>query len=228
LVNAVVVAVGLVVVLPLIVVAEQARRGAGRRVAEVAVRTICRLCGVNVVVLGRERLVPGTPYVFVPNHSSPADIPAMIIAAPHARFLAAAELFRIPMLGRAMRAIGSVPIDRRHPGNTWRQIADLTVTDTDGDLVVFAEGLIPPPGELPRFKTGPFVLAIQTHRPVVPVSISNASGVMPRGRWLRVFPGVITVELHDPIDTASLRLSDRRSLRTRTEAVVRGDRSAPT
>mgnify|MGYP001107690055 CR=1 FL=1 len=75
-----------------------------------AIRVISRLCGIRYVVDGATRLDAATTYVLVPNHSSPLDIPAVLMARPSARFVAAAELFRVPLLGGTMRALGSVAV----------------------------------------------------------------------------------------------------------------------
>jgi 1-acyl-sn-glycerol-3-phosphate acyltransferase len=216
--NGIVVATGLTVALPLIAAAERVRRGASRSVAARAARVVSALCGVAFDVRGREHLNGAASYVFVPNHSSPADIPAMLVAVPGASFLAAAELFRIPLLGWAMRAMGCVPIDRGRPRDAQRL---LDGTTTAGSVVVFAEGGIPAEHERVRFKTGAFVLAIQTRRAVVPVSIRGAAGVLPRGRRLRALPGAITVQLHEPIDTIGMTIADRKMLRDLTEHAVR-------
>ena len=216
--NGVIVAGVLTVSLPLIVVAERVRRGSGRSVAARATRVVAALCGLAFDVRGLEQLNGSTPYVFVPNHSSPADIPAMLAAVSDARFLAAAELFRIPLLGWAMRAMGSVPINRSRPRDAQRQ---LDGTPSEGSVVVFAEGGIPAEHERVRFKTGAFVLAIETRRAVVPVSIHGAADVLPRGRRLRVLPGVVTVQLHEPIATTGMTLADRKMLRDSTEHAVR-------
>lgn len=221
-VSGVVVAVGLTVALPSIVVAERLRRGAGRRVARLAVRAVSRPCGVTFEIHGLEQLDHSKTYVFVPNHSSPIDIPAMVLVAPDARFLAAAELFRVPLLGSAMRALGATPIDRTHPAAARRELTALAGAAMPESLVVFAEGGIPRPGERPPFKSGAFVHAIRAGVAVVPVSIRGSGSVLPRGRRIWAQPGVITVQVHEPIDTTGMSFADRKTIRDRTERVVRG------
>lgn len=220
--NGIVVVVGFVVALPMIVAAERIRAGGGRRVARRAVRLIAAVCGIRFVVDGAERItsISGRPCVLVPNHSSPVDIPALLVACPDARFVAAAELFRIPLLGSAMRALGCVPVDRRQ---RTRNAARLDVAvDMQGPVVVFADGGIPVPGEERRFETGAFVLAIETQAPVVPVTLRGSADVLPRGHRIWARPGTITVEVHHPIETADLTLADRKHLRDRTQQIVRG------
>ena len=223
--NGLVLVASLIVVLPLIAVAERLRAGAGGALATTAIRVISGWCGLRYEVHGLERLDPASRYVLVPNHSSPADIPALLYALPGVRFVAAAELFRIPLLGAAMRALHAVPVDRSRPRST------LDIAEGEASIVVFAEGGIPEPGEHRRFRTGAFVLAIETATPIVPVTITGSATVLPRGQKIWVRPGRITVELHPPIETVGRTLRDRKALRDETEEAVRRGgitRSSPT
>lgn len=211
-VNAAIVAIGLLVSLPLVALAERVRRGAGRAVVLRAIRLVSGACGLRYVIDRGAGLDASGAYVLIPNHSSPVDIPAVLMAWPSARFVAAAELFRVPLLAGAMRALGSVPVDRRRPASI----------DGDArDLVVFAEGGIPAVGETRRFKTGAFVLAVAAGANVVPVSITGSDVVLPRRHRFAVRPGTVHVTIHQPISTAGCTSADRKALRDRTEATVR-------
>jgi 1-acyl-sn-glycerol-3-phosphate acyltransferase len=219
-----VVVLGLLAALPVVAAAERLRAGSGRRVARLAIRGVSRACGIRYTITGLERLDPSVAYVFVPNHSSPVDIPTLLVVRPDLRFVAAAELFRVPLLSSAMRALGAVPIDRSRTVEARRRLAAIVEDARTDALVVFAEGGIPAPGEPVRFETGAFVLAIEAGVPVVPVSIRGSADVLPRGQRIWVRPGEITVKLHDPIDTAGCTLADRKQLRDRTERIVRTGR----
>jgi len=219
-VNGIIVVVGLVLSLPVVAIVGRIRAGAGRAVARGAVRLISRACGISYSVAGLEQLDPDRRYVFVPNHSSPADIPAMLLIRGDVRFVAAAELFRIPLLNSAMRALGAVPVDRGTPSEARQRLNVLAQSPSAGSVVVFAEGGIPRVGEQRRFKSGAFVLAIEAGLAVVPVSIRGSADVLPRGRRIWARPGRIVIQLHDPIDTSCLTVADRHALRDRTQAAV--------
>lgn len=203
------------IALPAIAAAERIRTGSGRRVAHGAVRGLTTLCGIQVRTTGADDVPPDA--VLVPNHASPVDIPALLLARPDLRFVAAAELFRVPLLGAALRALASVPVARSRD----RQLA---TPDDLGRVVVFAEGGIPVPGSRPRFETGAFVVAIRAGVPIVPVTIRGSADVLPRGAKVWARPGAIDVEYHEAIPTTGLTLADRKALRDRTERVVRGAR----
>jgi 1-acyl-sn-glycerol-3-phosphate acyltransferase len=227
-VNAVVVAVGLAMALPTIVVAERLRAGGGRRVARRTVAVLSRLCGISHEVHGLDQLDPSATYVFVPNHTSPVDIPALLLARPDVRFAGAAELFRLPLLGAAMRALDVLPVDRGRPAGAHRALTALAAASEQRSVVVFAEGGMVAPGERRRFKTGAFSLAIEMGTAVVPVAIQGAAEVLPRGRRFGAGPGNVVVRILPPIDTAGLTQLDRKALRDATEAAVRSSLAGAT
>ena len=220
-INAAVVATGLLLALPLIAAAERVRRGAGRQVAVGTIRLLARLCGVSVTVHDELPSVDG-PVIFVPNHGSPADIAAMLLTRPDVRFAAASELFDKPILRLALRALDAVPVDREHPRAAMQVLREVVRATPDLRLVAFPEGGMAEPGAPLRFKTGPFVLAIDAGASVVPVAITGADAVLPRRCRFAVRPGRISVRVLEPLPTAGLTAADRRSLRDRAQSAVAG------
>jgi 1-acyl-sn-glycerol-3-phosphate acyltransferase len=218
--NRIVVAVGLLVALPAIALAERASPGAGRRLSVRAVHRLARLCGVRFVVRRASSAVIDGPVVFTPNHSSALDIPALLVALPDVRFVAAADLYRNRLLALALRALGSVPVDRRDPRAAAAQLGALARSGTPLCLVVFPEGGIPPAGERRRFKSGAFALAIDTGATVVPVAIAGTDRALPPRAALAVRPGTVTIDLLAPIATDGLTVRDRKALRDQANDAV--------
>ena len=218
-INRLIVAVAIAGCLPLVIVAERVRSGGGQAVARFTTQVVAWLCGISFDVRGTERLRAGCSYVFVPNHTSPLDIPAMLVARPDVRFLAASELFRHPVLAVLMRALGTLPIDRDNAHVARRQLAELAKSEEPLRLTVFAEGRIARPDERVPFKSGAFVLAITTGASVVPVVIRGGH-LLPPGRALAVRSGTVTVEFLEPIATAGLSLRDRKVVRDRTREAI--------
>lgn len=135
-VNRVLVAVSLCILLPWVALVERLRSGRGGPTARRAVETVARLCGVSFEMRSRSAEAPG-PALYTPNHSSPIDIAAILMALPEARFLAAADLFRIPLLAGAMRALGTVPINRRDSAAARRQMDALTQRFQTGTVSIW-------------------------------------------------------------------------------------------
>jgi 1-acyl-sn-glycerol-3-phosphate acyltransferase len=215
--NRIVLVPALVVVLPAVAIAERIRAGAGRRLLVHAIRALGAAMGVRFEVAGGP--LGAGPHVFVPNHSSPLDIPAVLVACPGSRFLAAAGLFRVPLLSSAMRALGTIPVDRADQRRSHAEIDAVAGGPAPGDLVVFAEGGIRR-GALGPFKSGAFRIAIATGMSVVPVTIRGSATALAAGGRLRIRPATVVVQLGDPIPTFGLRPDDRHQLRDRTRDAI--------
>jgi 1-acyl-sn-glycerol-3-phosphate acyltransferase len=213
-------AFGLVVGLPAIAIAGRLDARAGRRVAVALVRVLSRVCGVRFEVVGADQLRRGGRYVFVANHASPIDIPALLMALPDVHFLAAADLYRIPLLSSAMRALDTTPIDRHTPTVARHQLREIAARPGPLCLAVFPQGGIAAAGEHRRFKSGAFELAIAAGATVVPVVIRGAARVLPSRAQLGVRPGVVRIGVRPPISTEHLTAADRRALRDRAEMAV--------
>lgn len=210
--NRIIVLSALLIVLPMIVISERVHRGWGRAFAVRAIRWTGRLCGVTFDVHSSASLDGGGSWVLVPNHTSPVDIAAVMVARPDVRFVAADELFRIPLLRSAMRALGTVPIRRGDRESARTRIGELSRAESNRELVMFPEGGIAPTAEVLPFKSGPFVVAIETQVPVVPVAIRGAARILPPGGRLRVRSGSVRIDVLDPVTTVGLGLDDRRRL----------------
>jgi len=168
--------------------------------------------GVRVVVHDRERAFEGAPHIFVANHMSWFDIPALGSFLPRAKFVAKAELFRIPVFGAAMRSVGMVPIQRSNRKAAFGAYDEASRRIRDGNsVIVFPEGTRGDDYPLRPFKKGPFVLAIDAGAPVVPVLIYGAREVIRRGSML-VHSGTIHVHLLEPVTVEGLEYDDRDAL----------------
>lgn len=170
---------------------------------------------------GLEHLRGLGPCVFVANHQSWFDIPALVVVLPGSiRFLAKKELGRVPLFGRALRAAGHIEIDRHDLGSAVEAYRGAAEEIRMGlSAMVFAEGTRSRDGRLLPFKKGPFVLAIVARVPVVPVYVEGGREVLPRGS-LRPRPGVLTVHVGEPIPTIGLGYEDREALSSRARAAL--------
>ncbi|MER3439406.1 MAG: hypothetical protein C4346_18450 [Chloroflexota bacterium] len=217
--NRLVILITLVFCLPLIALFERAKPGTGRNIALHTIRLVAHCTGIQFHIVNNPDVDKLKGAVFVSNHRSPVDIAALLLARPSSRFLAAAELFRIPLLASAMRALGCIPVNRRNP-RRFETVLDSLDLDTDTNLVVFAEGGIKQ-GPLGPFRTGAFRIAIDAQLPVVPVAILGSDSVLPPSARLRARPGTVVVRFGSPLDTAGLTSEDRYKLRAATYNAVR-------
>ncbi|HAX82913.1 MAG TPA: 1-acyl-sn-glycerol-3-phosphate acyltransferase [Actinobacteria bacterium] len=176
----------------------------------------------RVTVEGLERLDPRASYVFTGNHISNIDIPAMVGRLPvSVRFLAKKELFAVPVLGRAMRAIHIVETDRKAGPMAHKEINEqVSRVIAEGlSLVIYPEGTRSRNAELMPFKKGAFRIAIDNGMPVVPVTISGSDRVWKPGSKL-IRGGRVRLVIHEPIATTGMTQPDIGDLRDRVRAVV--------
>src|SRR5215469_7585249 len=163
-------------------------------------RTGVRLAGVRVELVGLDHLDPKATYVFMCNHVSNIDPPLLLPRIPgRTSVMAKHELFRYPILGRAMRMASLVPVDRGNRDAGIAAVRAATEVVKQGiHMTIYVEGHRSFDGKLLPFKKGPFYLAEQCRVPVVPVTISGTHYVMPKRRFA-IKPGLVTVIFHRPI-----------------------------
>ena len=170
---------------------------------------VLRIAGVRLEVRGREKIPVGRAVLFMSNHQSNADPPALLASLPPVLFLAKKEAFRIPVLGRAMRMRGFVPVDRKSRGRAAQAIDEAAEALRDGkSFLVFPEGTRSFNGRLQPLRKGVFVMALRAGAPIVPVSVSGATRIMRKGEWA-IHSGLIRITLQDPVRTENRSLEDR-------------------
>ena len=175
-------------------------------------RYILAAAGVRVRLHGVHNIGDGAPRVFVANHVSWFDVFALASELPRYRFVAKAELFRIPIFGMGARAVGTVPIQRENRNSAFQSYETAGQMIREGNpVVVFPEGTRGSGYALRPFKKGPFVLAIAAGVPVVPTVVHGTRHILARGEFI-VRPGIVDLHFLDPIPTAGLAYSDRDRL----------------
>lgn len=122
------------------------------------------------------------PALLVSNHASVLDPPAVGSATGRQLcFMAKAELFRVPVLGPLIRALGARPV-RRETASTQALKEALGLLREGRALLMFPEGTRGADGAVRNAKPGAGMLAVMSGAPVVPVYISGTGRALPRGR----------------------------------------------
>lgn len=173
-------------------------------------RTFLRIPPVTVESSGQEHADADARYVVVSNHLSTFDIPLLFHVLPvDGRYLSKKELFRIPVVGTAMRRIGIIEVDREAGRSSRAAINDgvRLAAERGYSLIVFPEGTRSDTDELLPFKKGAFRIAIDTGLPILPVVIEGTDRISKPGSKL-FHPGRARVRILPPVETADLTNRD--------------------
>ncbi len=181
----------------------------GRFITRIAIR----VAGIRLRIEGREHIPAGRACIFMANHVSNLDAPALISHLPgRTSVFFKRPLMNLPILGYAFKLAGFIPVDRAGDATE----AQLAVADAERVLAsglhitTFVEGTRSPDGRMLPFKKGPFYLAKDSGAPCVPVSIYGSEKILPWGS-LRIHPGVAHIIFHLPIDPANYATRDELS-----------------
>lgn len=161
-----------------------------------------------------EKLPKHGPFILAVNHYS--EIDPLVVAravwklgrAP--RFLAKASLFKVPVVGAALRVTGQVPVERHGSGKATAgalSAADALVAHGRG-VIVYPEGTLTREPDLwpMRGKTGAARLAFDAGLPVIPAAHWGVQEVMGRySKKISLFPRKqVRMIFGDPIDLSDI------------------------
>lgn len=172
---------------------------------------IVKQAGVELTVEGLDRVPRERACIFMSNHQSHFDIPIIYVAFPGTlRMVAKAELFRVPIWGRAMRHAGFVSVDRSgdraQAVSAMREAAEALARGIN--IWIAPEGTRSPDGKLGKLKKGGFLMAQSTGAPIVPLAIDGSRDILPKNTTL-VRPGaVVRVTFGDAIIAAGRPIAE--------------------
>ena len=163
-------------------------------------RGVLWICGLRLIVRGRDLLKRSTNYVYVSNHASLFDIPVVTAAVPdNIRIVYKKELEKIPIFGWNLRWGPYIAIDRGKRADALRSVEEAVRKIREGDSVfLYAEGTRTQDGRLQPFKRGAFNLAVKSGVPVVPLTINGTFRIMAKGS-IAIRPGPVEVIFESPI-----------------------------
>ncbi|WP_457098360.1 lysophospholipid acyltransferase family protein [Microbacterium sp. P5_E9] len=173
----------------------------------------------RVEIIDGDKLPREGPYVLAPSHSTEFDPLIVALAvwrlgrAP--RFMAKESLFKVPVLGWALRATGMVPVARSSSATAARQTiqaSEILVAHGRG-VIVYPEGTLTRDPDLwpMRGKTGAVRLALADDIPLIPMAHWGAQAILPRYGKLSLWPlrRHVRVIVGDPVDLSEF--TDKRA-----------------
>jgi 1-acyl-sn-glycerol-3-phosphate acyltransferase len=188
-------------------------------------RTWCRMiavtAGARVIVRGLEHVPKQQAAVFIANHASYLDIPAIWGYVPvQFRIMAKRSLFYVPFMGWFLWRAGHIPVDRENSRAALAKINRAAEKLRAGcSLVVFPEGHRSADGVLQEFKTGGFKLAQKAGVPIVPITIIGSHRVLKKDS-LVFHAGTVEVIIDPPLTTDGYTSRTLPELMHKTRAII--------
>ena len=172
------------------------------------------LSRARVEIEGLEHIDCTRPQLLVANHSGLHDILSLAAFLPiQFRWIAKKSLFRVPFMGWHMRRSGYIAIDRENPRDAAKSIIEAAAIIQSGvNAIAFPEGTRSRTGDLGKFHSGAFSLALRTGVPLVPISLDGSYRVI-IPKTLQVNPGVtIRIRIDRPIDLSIYGRAEKHRL----------------
>jgi 1-acyl-sn-glycerol-3-phosphate acyltransferase len=154
----------------------------------------------RVKITGLEHIPKKQPVIFMPNHQSYFDIPALIGYIPGTyRFIVKKEYYKIPVLGPYTKHSGHLSVDREAGTEAHKTLEEAKEMIKNGkSIIIFPEGTRSQTGALGKFKRGGFAVAFASGAPIIPVAITGSYSLLDKGIPL-VTPGTINIKIGKPI-----------------------------
>ena len=183
---------------------------------------------IRVVVSGLGNIDPARPYVFMSNHVSHADSPALALVIPHPlHWVFKKELAKVPVFGWVLLACGQIMVDRSDPERS-RAVLEEAFAGLSGNssVMIYPEGTRSRDGALQPFKKGGFWMALQAGLPIVPVRVSGSREVV-AADTLVVNPGTVRVDIFPSVETRGKTPADIPDLMARVREAMTSGTTGP-
>ncbi|MEO6883984.1 MAG: lysophospholipid acyltransferase family protein [Bacteroidia bacterium] len=177
---------------------------------------------IRVKISGMEKINPSKTYVFIGNHQSQLDVPIYALACENTvRFLAKAELTKVPFLGYIIKKL-YVSVDRNDRKDRSKSIEIMKRTLNENiSIFLCPEGTRNRTKEpLLDFKDGAFRLAIDAQIPLAVLTIIDSKKHHSPMRPLELLPGTIKAIWETPIETKGMTQDDLPALKEQARQLM--------
>lgn len=184
-------------------------------------RSLVKLTGSKIEVIGEENIPDEGPIVFVANHQSNFDIPLLLgyIKRPKG-FIAKKETEKMPIVGGWMRFLKCIFMDRTSPRAALKSIKEGISIVKDGyALVIFPEGTRSLDGKLNEFKAGSFKLATKAEAKIIPITIDGSIDIMRKGSS-KIKPAHVKLIVSEPVSSTKYESADSYLLREEVYNII--------
>lgn len=179
------------------------------------------IIGVKTRVSGLENINQEQFHLYVTNHESQLDIPAVVRLVPvPLYFLLKEEIKKVPFLGWYAAAMGMVFVDRKNKTKAAQSLKSAAELIKNGkNVIVFPEGTRTKTGKIQSFKRGAFIIAKQSNIGIVPMAIKGSRETLPAGS-IQFKRGTINLKIGPVIPSETVEQLSVKELITHTEEKV--------
>lgn len=184
-------------------------------------RSLVKLAGGKISVVGEENVPKDGAVVFISNHQGNFDIPIFLghINKPKA-FIAKIETIKIPLINSWMKQMKCVFMDRKDIRQSVQAINEGAKILREGySLVIFPEGTRSKGDTMGEFKHGSFKLATKAGVPIIPVTIKGSYKMMEQRKFI-IGPAKVEVIISKPIETKGLTREEIQELPDRVKEII--------
>lgn len=194
---------------------------ATHKVGRIWAKCIIALSNIRVTVKGLSNLKPGRSYIYMANHISNFDIPVLQAYLPvQFRWLAKAELYKIPIFGYAMKRAGYISIDRSDRKSAIESLNKAAKVIRNGvSVIIFPEGTRSRTKNVQPFKKGGFFLAVDSGVPIIPIIIHGTEQIMSKNQ-ISIKPGNVTLEISKPINSSDYTRNTKDDLMEKVRDII--------
>lgn len=191
------------------------------KVGRIWAKCILALSNIRVIVKGLSNLKPNRSYIYMPNHISNFDIPVLQAYLPvQFRWLAKAELYKIPIFGYAMKRAGYISIDRSDRKSAIESLNKAAKIIRNGvSVIIFPEGTRSRTNNVQPFKKGGFFLAVDSGVPIIPIIIHGTEQIMAKNQ-ISIKPGNVTLEIAKPINSSDYTRKTKDDLMEKVRDII--------
>lgn len=177
---------------------------------------------IRLRIKNKELIDPNQTYVFAANHQSQLDIPAFALSCQNTfRFLAKAELLKIPILGYVIKKL-YISVKRSDKTDRARSMESMMASLRDGiSVFICVEGTRNKSDKpLLDFKDGAFRLAIESQLPLAVLTVIDSGKLLHPLRPFELSPGTLHAAWSKPIETKGMTMDDLPLLKEQAKNVM--------
>ncbi|MBK5242453.1 1-acyl-sn-glycerol-3-phosphate acyltransferase [Clostridium sp.] len=184
---------------------------------------VLKIAGLNLTVVGKEN-IPDEPCVFVGNHQSNFDIPAILVNINRLTgVIAKKDMEKIPIMSYWMRKIHCVFMDRENPREAIKSISEGIENLKDGySMLIFPEGTRSRSNNMGEFKKGSMRLPIKARVPIVPITLYDTHKAM-EGNNGKIKKANAKIIIGKPIYTDDMSKEEKANIGETVKSIIQNN-----